>query len=159
MARGHKIRSRPNISDFWLAISYIAYNSKTTPPRVKILPPVDFLGSNYPNKKFSSRNSKFSNFDTLAFFSTNINFLGPDHMFLYRGKKAMSNYPFLHLFSDLCELLKELKRFDFCSTSAESSHSIKLIWNIFNLKNSSIKLDLWILRMKIETKIDKYRLY
>ena len=50
--------------------SLIGYNSKTTPPRVKILPPVDFLGSNYPNKKFSSRNSKFSNFDTLAFFST-----------------------------------------------------------------------------------------
>ena len=51
--------------------SLIGYNSKTTPPRVKILPPVDFLGSNYPNKKFSSRNSKFSVFDTLAFFSTN----------------------------------------------------------------------------------------
>ena len=51
--------------------SLIGYNSKTTPPRVKILPPVDFLGSNYPNKKFSSRNSKFSIFDTLALFSTN----------------------------------------------------------------------------------------
>ena len=50
----------------------IGYHSKTTLPRVKILPPVDFLGSNYPNKKFSRRNSKFSNFDTvsLAFFST-----------------------------------------------------------------------------------------
>ena len=46
----------------------IGYNSKTTPPRVKILQPVDFLGSNYPNKKFSSWNSKFSVFDTLAFF-------------------------------------------------------------------------------------------
>ena len=46
----------------------IGFNSKTTPPRVKILPPVNFVGSNYPNKKFSSRNSKFSNFDTLAFF-------------------------------------------------------------------------------------------
>ena len=52
--------------------SLIGYNSKTTPPRVKILPPVDFLGSNYPKKKFSSRNSKFSIFHTLAFFSTNI---------------------------------------------------------------------------------------
>ena len=52
--------------------SLIGYNSKTTPPRVKILPPVDFLGSNYPNKKFSSRNSKFSVFDTLAFFSTSL---------------------------------------------------------------------------------------
>ena len=47
----------------------IGYNSKTTSPRVKILQPVDFLGSNNSNTKFSSQNSKFSNFDTLAFFS------------------------------------------------------------------------------------------
>ena len=30
----------------------------------------DSLGSNYPTVKFSSRNSKFSVFDSLAFFST-----------------------------------------------------------------------------------------
>ena len=31
---------------------------------------MDFLGSNHSNTKFSSRNSKFSNFDTLAFCSS-----------------------------------------------------------------------------------------
>ena len=31
---------------------------------------MDFLGSNYPTIKFSSRKSKISVFDTLAFFST-----------------------------------------------------------------------------------------
>ena len=51
----------------------IGYNSETTPPRVKILPPIDFLASNYPTIKFSSPKSKFSVFDTLAFFSTIIN--------------------------------------------------------------------------------------
>ena len=47
-----------NFSDF-----FICYNSNTTQPGVKIFPAIDFLGSNYPTIKFSSRNSKFSVFD------------------------------------------------------------------------------------------------
>ena len=52
----------------------ISINSETTSSRVKILSPKDFLESNYYRKKFSSR-EKFSAFDTLAFFSINIDFI------------------------------------------------------------------------------------
>ena len=55
----------PQNGIFWF---WICYNSKTTLPRVNILPSMDFLGSNNPTMNFSSRNSKFSNFGPLAFF-------------------------------------------------------------------------------------------
>ena len=46
----------------------IGYHSETTPPRVKILPPVDFLGSKYSFTKFSSRTQNFQIFALSLFF-------------------------------------------------------------------------------------------
>ena len=61
MACHHKIPQKRHFFGF-----FICYNLKTTID-VKILSSMDYLGSNYPTTKFSSRNTKFSDFDTLAF--------------------------------------------------------------------------------------------
>ena len=78
-------RSKVTRVNFWLSYqgsTFVIFGLRVVTNRTPLstynleqretLPPVDFLGSNYPNIKFSSRNSKFSDFDTLAFFSTNV---------------------------------------------------------------------------------------
>ena len=76
----------------------ISYNPKTTPPRVKILLSMDFLGSDYHIIRFSSRYSTFSDFDTLAFFLpilTKKEF-GPEHPCRKKsGLNGPTQFPFL----------------------------------------------------------------